>query len=202
MNIGVILAAGKSTRFDHKTPKQLYPIGDKPMVQHSIDLFSKHLDRVIVVTNSELSNQISGDVVINDSDDRLQSIKVALNSINDCQNIIIHDAARPFITDKMVEDLLESSKSNIHSQFYLPIVNGLAKKNIFGYEIPNREDYIELCSPQITNFDLFKTFFERYIETGEECEILPIVSRFKINYNLIQGHYKYLRKITTLEDIF
>lgn len=202
MNIGVILAAGKSTRFDHKTPKQLYPIDDKPMVQHSIDLFSKHLDRVIVVTNSELSNKISGDVVINDSDDRLQSIKVALNSINYCQNIIIHDAARPFITDKMVQDLLESSKSNLHSQFYLPVVNGLAKKNIFGYEIPNREDYVELCSPQITNFDLFKTFFERYIESGEECEILPIVSRFKINYNLIQGHYKYLRKITTLEDIF
>jgi 2-C-methyl-D-erythritol 4-phosphate cytidylyltransferase len=202
MNIGVILAAGKSTRFDSEIPKQLYPIGDKPMVQHSIDLLSKYLDEVIIVTNSDLSDKINGNILINDIDSRLESIKVALNKIDGCNNILIHDAARPFITDKMIEDLLESSTKNLHSQFYLPLVNGLAKKSFFGYEVPNREDFIELCSPQITNFDIFKHIFNSYIETGDECEILPIVSRFEMKYNLIQGHYKYLRKITTLEDIY
>jgi len=202
MNIGVILSAGKSTRFDSEIPKQLYPIDGKPIIQHSIDLLSKHLDKVIIVTNSECSDKIIGNVIINDVDSRLESIKVALDSIETCDNILIHDAARPYVTDWMIEDLLKSSNRNIHSQFYLPLVNGLAKKNFNGYEIPNREDFIELCSPQITKYDFFKHIFRNYIEKGDECEILPIVSRFEIKYNLIQGHYKYLRKVTTIEDIY
>jgi len=202
MNIGIILAAGNSSRFDSTVPKQLHTINGKPMVQHSIDLLSKYLDEIIIVTNSYCSDFIQGNIIVNDIDSRLESIKVGLNKIDSCDNILIHDAARPYITESMIEELLESSTKNIHSQFYLPLINGLAKKNFFGYEIPNREDFIELCSPQITNFELFKTFFEKYIESGEECEILPIVSRFNFNYNLIQGHYKYLRKVTTLEDIF
>lgn len=202
MNIAVILAAGKSTRFDSKIPKQLYPIDGKPMIQHSIDLLSKHLDKVIIVTNSECKDKITGNVIINDVDSRLESIKVALESIETCDNILIHDAARPYITESMILELLESNIENIHSQFYLPLYNGLAKSTPFGYQVPDRKDFIELCSPQITNFDMFKQIFRNYIEKGDECEVLPIVSRFEMKYNLIQSHYKYLRKITTLEDIF
>jgi len=202
MNVGVILAAGKSTRFDSEIPKQLYPIGDKPMIQHSIDLFSKYLDDVIIVTNADCYSKIYGDVILTDNDSRLESIKVALSHIEKCSNILIHDAARPYITDSMVESLLESSNKNLHSQFYLPLLNGLAELKDVGFVIPNRNDFIELCSPQITNFDLFKHIFKTYIQTGEECEILPVVSRFEMKYELIKGHYRYLRKITTLEDIF
>ena len=202
MNIGIILAAGKSTRFDSAIPKQLYPIDGKPIVQHSIDLLSKHLDKVIIVTNSECKDKISGDVIINDVDSRLESIKVALDQIDNCKNILIHDAARPYVTESMIQSLLVSSKTNTHTQFYLPIVNGLAKYTPIGYQTPDRKDYIELCSPQITDFDIFKHTFRSYIEKGEECEVLPVISRFELRYNLIQGHYRYLRKITTIEDIF
>ena len=202
MNIGVILAAGKSTRFGSEIPKQLYTLGDKPIVQHSIDLLSKHLDKVIVVTNSECKDKINGDVIINDVDSRLESIKVVLDQIDNCKNILIHDAARPYVTESMIQSLLISSKTNLHSQFYLPIVNGLAKYTPIGYQTPDRKDYIELCSPQITDFDIFKNIFKKYIEKGDECEVLPVISRFELRYRLIQGHYRYLRKITTLEDIF
>lgn len=202
MNVGIILAAGKSTRFDSEIPKQLYPINDKPIIDYSIELLSKYLDDIIIVTNSECKDKIKGNVIVNDNDSRLESIKVAYNQIEPCDNILIHDAARPYITESMIGELLESSKSNLHSQFYLPLFNGLAKNTPFGYETPNREDFIELCSPQITNYEIFKHIFNSYINTGQECEILTIVSRFEMKYNLIKGHYKYLRKITTLEDIF
>ena len=105
MNIGIILAAGRSTRFGKETPKQLFPIADKPMVQHSIDLLSKHLHRVIIVTNSDISDKISGEVVINDKDSRIESIKVGIENIDNCRNVLIHDAARPYITDMMIEKL-------------------------------------------------------------------------------------------------
>jgi hypothetical protein len=83
----------------------------------------------------------------------------------------------------------------------MKLTNGLAKKTDFGWEIPNREEFIELCSPQCTEYDLFKFIFKKYIETGKQCEILPCLSYLELEPELIEEHYKYLRKINTLDDI-
>lgn len=206
MNVGVILAAGRSSRFHNSIPKQLYPIGDKPIINHSIDLLSETLDEVVIVTNSICYNQIktTKKILLNDEDDRIKSIKKALDYLDNqnWSNILIHDAARPFITKDYIDKLIKSQDSNIHSQYYLPIVNGLAKISKSGkWEIPNRENFIQLCSPQITNFDFFKSAFREYIETNIYCEILPIVSNQDLKYNLIEGDLKFTKKITTIYDI-
>lgn len=205
MNVGIILAAGNSTRFQNEIPKQLYPINDKPIINHSIDILNQCLDELIIVTNTNCYNKIETHhtILINDIDDRIKSIKVALDYIGDkkYKNIIIHDAARPFITKETINNLLESSKKYQHTQYYLELVNGLVRKNEFGWEVAPREDFIELCSPQITDFELFKHIFTNYIETKIDCEILPIMCKLKYEYNLIKGNNKYLRKITNTDDI-
>jgi 2-C-methyl-D-erythritol 4-phosphate cytidylyltransferase len=202
MNVGVILAAGKSTRFGFDFPKQLCLVDGKPIVQHSIDTLGRHLDRVIVVTNSDCASKIQAEVVINDKDSRIESLSKALEIIDDCDNILIHDAARPFITDEMVEKLLNSMEHNYHVQYYLKLVNGLSVFNGATWEIPDRENFIELCTPQITKFDYFVKEFTQQIINGNECEILPIVSRSGLNFKLLQGKLRYLRKITYSDDIF
>lgn len=206
MNIGIILAAGNSTRFNDETPKQLYLIDDKPVINHSIDILEKFLDDIIIVTNTHCSDKIKTNhtVLINDIDNRIDSIKVALDYIGEKEydNIIIHDAARPFITSDIIVELLESSKTYQHSQYYLELVNGLVRKNETGWEVAPREEFIELCSPQITDFRLFKDIFANYIETKIDCEILPVMCKLQYDYNLIKGSNKYLRKITTIDDIY
>ena len=206
MNIGIILAAGNSSRFQSEVPKQLYLINNRPIINHSIDILGQCLDEVIIVTNTYCYDKINTNhtILINDVDDRIESIRVALDYIGDKKysNIIIHDAARPFITTDMINELLESSKTNYHTQFYLELVNGLVKKNEFGWEVAPREDFIELCSPQITDFGIFKYIFANYIETKKDCEILPIICKLKYDYNLVKGNNKYLRKITNTDDIY
>jgi len=206
MNIGIILAAGNSTRFGGNTPKQLYLLNDKPIINYSIDILSECLDEVIIVTNTYCSDKIKTNhtILINDVDDRINSIKVALDYIGEksYNNIIIHDAARPFIKIDMINELLESSKTYKHSQYCLELINGLVRKNDLGWEVAPREDFIELCSPQITEFKLFKYIFTNYIETKKDCEILPIICKLEYNHNLIRGNNKYLRKVTTIEDIY
>jgi len=202
MNVGIILAAGRSTRFGQDVPKQLYNIDGKPIIEHSINILEKFVDDIIIVTNSDCKDKISGKVVVNDNDSRIESISKGLNQIFDCDNILIHDAARPYITENMIEELMESSEKNLHSQFYLPLINGLAKINGSSWNIPDRNDFIELCSPQITNYEVFKDIFHNHILNGKECEVLPVVSKFLFKYNLIKGHWRYLRKVTTMEDIF
>lgn len=205
MNVGVILAAGRSSRFDNITHKQLYPINGKPLVNHSIDILSESLDEVIIVTNSICSPDIKTNkkILINDVDDRIESIRTALDYLDsgNWSNILIHDSARPFIKSDHIMNLIRSQMTNSHSQYYLPIVNGLAVSNSGFWEIPNRNDFIQLCSPQMTNFKLFQSIFRNKIQTGLECEILPVVSRDGLSFNLIEGKYFDLRKITTMDDL-
>ena len=202
MNISIILAAGLSKRFNDITPKQLYPINGKPLIQYSIDAIEPVVDDIIIVTNSKIQINTNHTVLTNDIDDRLQSIKTAIDFVGDkpYQKVIIHDSARPFITTEHIKTLVNSNQS--HSQYYMKLTNGLAKRGEFGWDIPNRDEFIELCSPQCTEYDLFKFIFKKYIETDIQCEVLPCLSYLELEPELIEGHYKYLRKINTIDDIY
>jgi 2-C-methyl-D-erythritol 4-phosphate cytidylyltransferase len=201
--IGIILASGKSNRFNQSIPKQLYPINNKPIIDYSIESLSI-LDDVIVVTNSECYDKIKFDskLVLN-TESRLDTISGVIKYLGNksIDNIIIHDAARPFITKSHIQSLVDSSKIYQHSQYYLKLTNGLAHRVGDGWEIPNREDYIELTSPQTTDWELFKYIF-KIIESGKECEILPVLKSLNITPNLIEGYLRDLRKITYLQDIY
>jgi len=201
MNVAVILAAGRSTRFNHLIPKQLYPLNGKPIMQHSIDILQKYVDDIIIITNSNCKIETNHPLLINDIDDRLISIQTAIEYTNkNYDKIIIQDAARPFISEEYIKRLIDSKF--VHSQYFLKLTNGLAKKKETGWEIANREDFIELCSPQSTDYDLFKFIYKRYIQTGIECEILTTLPYLQLEPELIEGQYKYLRKINTLDDIY
>jgi 2-C-methyl-D-erythritol 4-phosphate cytidylyltransferase len=205
MNYGVILAAGNSSRFNSPIVKQLYSINGKPMISHSIDIFKKCVDEVIVVTNSRVKDYIPDGVtiIVNDEDSRMKSIGCALNHIQSNNgNLIIHDAARPFINEGHIQTLISFSRQHKHVQYYLPIVDGLAKKGKFGWETPNREDYIQLCSPQLTDLDLFKWAYDKYFSTGSHCEMVQVMSLVSVEPKLIEGNLKDLRKITYLADIY
>lgn len=206
MNVAIILAAGNSKRFNQGTPKQLYTVDGKPVINHSIDVISEYISDIIIVTNSDCKQKISTDckIVVNDVDNRLTSIKKAVDSIknNNYQNILIHDSARPFITSQHIESLIVHSQKNYHTQYYLQLVNGLATKIGPHWQVANREDFIELVTPQITDFETFKYIFYNYINIGLECEILPAISKLNLDYQLLKGENRWLRKITTIDDIY
>ena len=206
MNIGILLAAGQSSRFQGSTPKQLYPINGKPMICHSIDILTRFLDELVIVTNSACYEQVCKltrhAVLMNDVDCRLQSIRVALEHIDKQKsaNILIHDAARPFITSSHVTELLSRTDTYQYAQYCLKLTNGLLKKKKSNYELVNRDQFVELCTPQIVDYKTLTLAFKNHI-TPKNCEILPFAKLLQIKYDLIEGHYKHLRKITTLDDL-
>jgi 2-C-methyl-D-erythritol 4-phosphate cytidylyltransferase len=207
MNIGIVLAAGKSSRFLSQTPKQLYKLDNKPIISHSVDVIRSKVSETIIVTNSDCYKEIKKifrkisdiDVVKNDIDCRLVSIKTAINHIDSASNVIIHDAARPFVTLEHIDILLESSKTYLCSQFYFKLVNGLIKKGEFGEEIADRNQYKELVTPQIIDYRLARDLFQGKIDK-KFCEVIPLLETLKIRYNLIEAT-RQLRKITILDDL-
>jgi 2-C-methyl-D-erythritol 4-phosphate cytidylyltransferase len=230
-NICILLSAGISSRFNASYNinssikyKQLHIIDNKPIILYSIEHIIDNVDNLIIITNSKCYNDINNIIninynnekickiiiLINDINCRLESINTGLNYINnkynnnDINNIIIHDVARPFIKQEYIQTLLNNDNNdNLYSQYYLRLTNGLMYLDSNINEIVDRDKYIELCTPLCINYKLFNFIFTNYIQKENMItyEFIPILKILNIQCNFIEGHYKYLRKITTFEDI-
>jgi len=209
-------------------PKQLYLLNKKPIINHSIDIFldtNLDISLIIVVINTKYykemlnikkqyyRNNTNIVFLINDVDCRIESINNAIKYINrnyditeNNINTIIHDSARPFINSNHITVLLNQMTDKIvYSQYYLKLNNGLM--NLENHQIVNRNDYVEICTPLCANYSVIKKLMENYINKTDSnghrihYEFIPLLKELGLEYTLLEGHYCYLRKITTYEDL-
>ena len=223
IKIIVLLAGGNSTRFNINNNndycyKQLYKINDKPILLHLVELFSKLFDIIIIVTNNKCYNLINdlcknNIILINDIDSRLESINVAFTYIykyyyknNENIKVLIHDVARPFIPIEYITNIINSKYH--YNQYCLKLVNGLfINNNNNNYCSTDRDKYVESCTPIYGTFYLLYYILNNYMNIGRgrgknmSNEFIDILNLLDIKYNFIYGCYKYLKKITTIDDI-
>ena len=117
-NYFVILAAGKSKRFHHKTPKQFFNYRNKEIIDYSIEksIDSKLFKKIIIVTNDlnhfkkkRYSKKIS---IIKGGSERSDSSLKALKYLKKFNplNVYIHDAARPNFSIKLLKKISKNLK--------------------------------------------------------------------------------------------
>ncbi len=199
MIIGIILAAGTSSRFKSETPKQLYSINNKPIIEYSIDNMIDLVDKLIIVINNNIiipnlvtDTGVNSKIVIlkNNINQRKATLNIAIKYIKDnfvnTEKVIIHDANRPFVTKLYFENLINSSKKYI--QYALKITNGLY--NIETNLSTNRDNFIELCTPICISDSILK------IQETDE-----IINSIEIKPEFLFGNYNVLKKITFIEDL-
>lgn len=110
----VMLAAGESSRMQG-IDKIFYPLGGAPLVWHSIATFLEHPiieDIVLVTSASNLEQAVevvaehgaNGIVKVCEGGDRRQdSVHRGLQLLDNCEYIIVHDCARPFVSEDMID---------------------------------------------------------------------------------------------------
>lgn len=121
-NIAIILASGTGERFGEKIPKQFYKFEGKTILEHSIDAFekNKNIDEIILVTNPkfrDLAEEIlkNNDYkkvtkLLNGGKTRVESSYVGTSETPEESNVLIHDAVRAFVTQKIIDDNIEALK--------------------------------------------------------------------------------------------
>ena len=123
MNIAIVLAAGSGTRFGGSIPKQFLDLDGRTIVEHSIDTFqqSSLIDEIAVVVHPDYighMRQIASqrqwsklhDIIAGGSERYHSSLNAINNFVqrlapSDCDktNLIIHDAARPWISSEIID---------------------------------------------------------------------------------------------------
>ena len=205
-NYFVILAAGKSKRFHKKKLKQFVIYKNKEIIDHSIEksLNSKLFKRILVVTNNlnhfKKKKYYRDITIIKGGKERSDSSRNALKYLKKYRpnNILIHDAARPNFTIKLLKSLIHHLKKN---KAVIPFIKPndtikyKFKNNLFNL---NRNKALFTQTPQAFRFkELYELSIKQENKITDEATLF-IDRDYKVKF--IQGE-KLNNKITYLHDI-
>jgi 2-C-methyl-D-erythritol 4-phosphate cytidylyltransferase len=114
----IIVAAGSGTRLRSSTPKAFIPLGKLPLFRYSLDTLLEHpsvrdivivVPRDLVVTTQNLITKMKpakSVFAVAGGKERWQSVRNGTNA-TDADWVLIHDAARPFVTHGVIDGVLE-----------------------------------------------------------------------------------------------
>ena len=210
-NVAVILCAGSGTRMGIDKSKLLLEINGKTVLEKSVEAFLDlpEIDEVIVVCRecdleafSELLPDESVTFVIGGKT-RQGSISNAVEVIDECDYIIIHDGARPLVTQQTIlktldeAQLTKAAATGVYVKDTIKIVD--EDLNIVG--TPNRKHLVSIQTPQIFDFALYKQALQRARENGKDyTDDCQLVEALGMKVSAVIGDYENI-KITTPGDI-
>ncbi len=204
----ILLAGGLGTRIKSETPKQFLPLGSMPIAGYSFDILCKHelIDEVIVVCDKKYRSFFSHPKVLfadpgKRRQDSVQSGLAAASPKSDA--ILIHDAARPFLTAKLIDDVIEAAKEIGAAAPGVPLKFTVKEVNSAGFVAgtPKRDRFFEIQTPQVMRKELLIEGFElaakRNLTVTDDVSLVEILGR---PVKLVTGSYMNI-KITTSEDL-
>lgn len=121
MNIAIILSGGIGTRMGADCPKQYIEINDRPIISWSVEIFAsrKDIEKVIIVADNKWRSYLQTHTTL--SSDRLcfaqpgetrqysifnGLLKAKELGYHDDDVVIIHDGARPLVSDKTIDECI------------------------------------------------------------------------------------------------
>lgn len=194
-----------------KDSKLLLKINGKTVLERSVNAFLNisDVDEIIVVAREKdipaFSDILTDERVsfVVGGDTRQQSVMNALDVIDDCELIIIHDGARPLIKSEDIENTIRTAKENKAAAVgvFVKDTVKVVDKNGFVISTPDRSTLFAVQTPQIFDFELYRNAAQNAREKGfdftDDCQL---VESFNQKVKTVVGSYSNI-KITTPDDI-
>lgn len=214
----ILLAAGKGSRMKSDTAKQFLEINGKPLLYYSLRTFDASVvDEIILVTRSNDIDYVREEIVekygfhkvkkiIPGGKERFNSVSKGLKACDKRNKIImIHDCARPCVTNRMILDSISGARRYKAVTIAMPVKDTIKVVNEegFGVETPDRRTLYQIQTPQTFDRKLLEEAYERLRLSGDTdiTDDTMIVERYlDVSSKMIEGSYENI-KVTTQEDI-
>lgn len=190
--VAVVLAAGSSTRFNSDRPKQLVPIAKREMVDWAVRAFNRNdsVTDIVVVTNPAVRAEITAIIerenygkvrmILDGGRLRIDSIEAALEALGETgipsdAKILVHDAARPFVSQREICECVEMLDACAAAVVAAPLhITAATTQHVEGRRViasVNRpETAVELCSPQAFRFGIGAQAYREAAAGAERSE--------------------------------
>ncbi len=220
MNTAIILAGGIGTRVGNSMPKQFIPVASKPIIGYCLDTFNNHknIDKIVIVANDCWhdiikeyvdSNNISKFICFaQPGKTRQHSLFNGLIAAQQCTGendiVIIHDAARPLVSNTLISDCIQGAKEKDGAIPVIPVADTIyvskQGKSIDG--LLNRDELFAGQAPESFNFGKYLKIHQEVKD--EEISLCAGSSVIAVNHamqiKLVKGDRMNF-KITTKEDL-
>lgn len=163
--VALIVAAGTGSRSGGDSPKQFRVVRGQPMLRHSYATLAEYpdIEAVYVAIGSGqdamAASALAGlpaPVLIEGGATRRESVFRGLQEIlkdGGADRVLIHDAARPFLPERVITDLLAALDTAPGAVPALPVVDSLARGESILSETVERDALWRIQTPQAFHFD-------------------------------------------------
>lgn len=213
----IVLAAGKGKRMQSNVQKQYLLLENKPVLYYSLMCFQKSMvDEIILVVGNDEIEYCKKEIVkeydltkvtkiVAGGDERYESVYHGLDALEDVDYVLIHDGARPFVTQEMINASIQAVKEHGACTVGMPVKDTIkvVSKNGFGESTPDRSTLWQIQTPQTFDVKLIKQAYLKMMSAGDTdiTDDTMIVERYAgQSIKVIEGDYRNI-KITTPEDM-
>lgn len=208
----IIVAAGSSLRMNGVS-KQFISIRGIPAIVHTLLAFqrSSNISRIILVTKQDFilqMQQLAEQYNINKLSDivsggetRQESVKKGLERVTDADKVLIHDGARPLVTDDIISRVcfeLNFSDAVICAVKVKDTIKRVNDENNV-IDTLKRDELVSVQTPQGVNVNKYRLAFES-VKCSEFTDDASIMEAAGYKVKMVEGDYTNI-KITTPEDI-
>ena len=173
----IVLCAGNSTRFEHKTKKQWIRIANEPLwlnVTKRLASYSK-FDSIIVASHEKelnyMKNFTDDYTFVKGGNTRQESILNCLEKVK-TKYVMITDVARACIPQNVILNLL-NEKDN--ADCIVPVLN-VTDTVIYETNTINRDNVKLIQTPQLSNTQILKNALDTKIEFTDESSAIKNIN--------------------------
>ncbi|MFA5319941.1 MAG: 2-C-methyl-D-erythritol 4-phosphate cytidylyltransferase [Candidatus Omnitrophota bacterium] len=217
----ILLAAGRGKRFSSSTPKVLALIDGKPVFLYSLLVFLAHprVSEVVLVAGKESFPGLRAALkktrfckpvkMVLGGKERQDSVSCGLKNVSAASGLVlIHDAARPFISRRLVDGVMRAASLYGAAVPGVPLKSTIKEISLSGGRgyggsvvfTPERGCFCEVQTPQAFKRGLILSAYSRIPDGRVFTDDASLVEEMGKPVRVAAGEYTNI-KITTREDL-
>ena len=213
----VVPAGGCGMRMGSNIPKQFLTLGDVPLLVHALQIFefSSNISEIILVVPEDDCDYCRENIVrsyglkkisriVGGGRRRQDSVLNGVQVTNPTSDIVVvHDAVRPFVTERMIADVVETAQKHGAAIVAIPVRDTVKRVNFDGLieETLSREQLWAAQTPQAFQRDILLRAHEQGETDGVDAtDDAFLVERMGLSVSVVQGSFHNI-KVTRPEDL-
>ena len=220
-NIAIVLAGGQGLRMGSDTPKQFLNIDNLPMIVKTISAFNavKAIDFILVVCLKDYIPEMEKLVkeynlnkvryIVEGGSTRQESVfkgltKLKQEKVDGGDIVLIHDGARPFVSEKIILDNIEACDKHYAVNTVIKVTDSvlISKDGEYVNRYLDRDELYRCQTPQTFRLDIIYGAHEDAIKDGivNATDDASLLIRFNKPVHLVLGDPSN-KKITNPQDL-
>jgi 2-C-methyl-D-erythritol 4-phosphate cytidylyltransferase len=208
----VIVGAGQGRRAGRSVNKVVLKIGGKPLLYYTLEVFARipgHVETVLVVSPVDYNRSVLREErlkrfgvskVVTGGERRSDSVAAGVRAATrDARFILIHDAARPFVSRKKIREVLKTAQRFGAAILAVPVCDTLKSGEETVCATVAREGLWQAQTPQVFRRELILEAIEKFGWQGGSDDS-EMVERLGARVAIVKGETTNI-KVTTPEDV-